>query len=69
MIVYDKFWGLLKEKEISQYALIKRHKVSTGQLGRMRKNMNISTHTVDMFCDILKCNVEDIMEHIPNKKE
>ena len=27
-----------------------------------------STHTIEMFCKILKCNVEDIMQYIEDKE-
>ena len=47
MIVYDRLWGSMKKKGISQYALIKKYKISTGQLDRLRKNENVSTHTLD----------------------
>lgn len=63
MIVYDRLWGTMKEKGISQYALIKKYKISTGQLDRLRKNENVSTHTLDLLCSILNCNLEDIAEH------
>ena len=63
MIVYDRLWGTMKEKRISQYALIKKYKISTGQLDRLRKNENVSTHTLDLLCSILNCNLEDIAEY------
>lgn len=61
MITYDPFWKTLKAKNISQYKLIKDFHVSAGQLSRMRKNQYISTHTVDVLCNILDCQIEDIM--------
>ena len=41
--------------------------VSAGQLGRLKKNMYVSTHTIEMLCDILECRVEDILEYRPDK--
>ncbi|HJB01228.1 MAG TPA: helix-turn-helix transcriptional regulator [Candidatus Mediterraneibacter merdavium] len=35
--------------------------VSAGQLSRLRAGAYISTHTVDILCEILDCNVQDIM--------
>lgn len=69
MIVYDKLWKCMKEKGISQYRLIKDYGISTAQLNRLRKNQGVSTHTIDVFCEILNCNVEDIMEHRKNSPE
>lgn len=62
MIVYDKLWKTLKEKDISQYTLIKTYHISTGQLDRLRKNENVSTHTLNMLCTILDCKLSDIAE-------
>ena len=66
MIVYEKLWETMKKKEISQYALIKTHHVSPGQITRLKRNESVSTHTIDMFCEILRCKVEDIMEYREN---
>lgn len=67
MISYDRFWATLKEKDISQYALVKKHGVSTGLLDRMRSNEPMSLATVDKLCSILDCKIEDIVEIIPDK--
>ena len=64
MIVYDRLWRTMKEKNISQYKLIKVYKVSTGQLDRLRKNADVSTFTLDRLCKILDCKLEDIAEYI-----
>lgn len=62
MIIFDKLWEEMKRKGISQYKLINDYDISAGQLSRLRKNEGVSTHTIDMFCEILDCKVEDIME-------
>lgn len=64
MIVYDRLWITMKERKISQYMLIQKYKVSNGQLDRLRKNENVSTHTLDQLCKILDCSLEDIVEYI-----
>lgn len=67
MISFDKLWVTLKEKNISQYKLIKEYKVSTGQLDRLRKNGNVNTYTLDQLCKILNCRLEDIAEFIEDE--
>ena len=62
MIVFDKLWKTLKEKQISQYTLIKQYGFSAGQLDRLRKNANVNTYTLDQLCTILDCGLEDIAE-------
>ena len=66
MISYDNLWNVMKEKGISQYALIKRYHISPGQITRLKRNESVSTHTIDMFCKILNCEVADIMKYIPD---
>ena len=67
MISYDNLWKVMKERGISQYALIKQYKISPGQLTRLKRNESVSTHTIDMFCKILNCRVEDIMEYVDDE--
>ena len=63
MIVYDRLWSTMKQKNVSQYVLIKKYNISTGQLDRLRKNGNVSTHTLDALCRILECGLDDIAEY------
>ena len=65
MIVYDRLWDTMKKKNISQYDLIHKHNVSSSLLDRLRHNKGVSTHTIDVLCNILGCKVEEIMEHSP----
>lgn len=57
----------MKEKNISQYALIKNYGFSTGQLDRLRKNGNVNTYTLNQLCEILDCNLDDIAEFKKNE--
>ena len=68
MISYDGLWEVMKEKGISQYALIKQHRISPGQITRLKRNESVSTHTIDVFCRILDCEVGDIMKYIPDER-
>lgn len=63
MIVFEKLWQTMKQKNISQYKLIKSYNISTGQLDRLRKNGNVNTYTLNQLCEILDCNLSDIAEY------
>lgn len=67
VISYEKLWRVMKEKNVSQYALIKKHGISPGQITRLKRNESVSTHTIEMFCRILECDVGDIMQFIPEQ--
>lgn len=68
MIIYERFWGALKDRKISTYALIHQYYFSSGKIDRLRKNLPISTTTMDNLCCILDCKIEDIAEYIPSDK-
>lgn len=59
----------MKNKGVSQYALIKKHKISPAQITRLKRNESVSTHTIDTFCRILDCEVYDIMEYKKDEQE
>ncbi len=61
MITYDNFWKTLKQKNVSQYELTCHYKISSSLLARMRKGAPISTHSLNRLCDILDCDVDDIL--------
>lgn len=68
MIVFDPLWKTMKRKGISQYKLINQYGISPGQLSRFKQNCNISTHTINVLCEILECEVSDIMEFKSTKE-
>ena len=67
MISYDRLWQTMKEKGVTQYILIKKHGISPAQITRLKRNESVSTHTIETFCKILKCNVEDVMQYIEDE--
>ena len=68
MISYENLWNVMKEKGVSQYTLIKKYGISPAQITRLKRNEIVSTHTIEMFCKILDCNVGDIMEYIKDSE-
>mgnify|MGYP004566393827 FL=1 len=64
MISYKNLWNLMKEKGVSQYMLIKKCGFSPAQITRLKRNESVSTHTIEMFCRVLNCNVRDMTEYI-----
>ena len=69
MIVYDKLWETMRQMGITQYALIKKYGISPAQITRLKRNESVSTHTIEMFCKILDCQVGDIMEYVKGENQ
>ena len=68
MISYDNLWKTMKKKGVTQYALIKKYNISPAQITRLKRNESVSTHTIDVFCRILDCEVGEIMRYIPDQE-
>lgn len=66
MISYAPFYKTLKAREISTYRLINQFGISRSLLDRLKHNKPISTVTIDDLCKILSCNVNDILEYLPD---
>ncbi|MCM1265426.1 MAG: helix-turn-helix transcriptional regulator [Candidatus Gastranaerophilales bacterium] len=64
MIVFDKLWEVMKEKNISQYKLINDYGISPAQLTRLKRNENVKVNILNTLCEILDCNIFDIMEYV-----
>ena len=64
MISFDGLWKTMRERGVTQYALIKHYHISPAQITRLKRNESVSTHTIEVFCKILNCSVGDIMEYI-----
>lgn len=64
MISYEPLWKTLKEKNMSQYELIKTYHVSTGTLDALRKSKSVTLNTLHDICDILDCEIQDVVVFI-----
>lgn len=64
MITFENLWKMLENKKISQYKLIHDYGISKGQLDRLKKNSNVTINTIDVLCNILDCEVGEILTHI-----
>ena len=67
MIKYDRLWQTMEDRGITQYDLYTHYNVNRSQINRLKHNRNVEVNTIDRLCNILKCNVEDIMEHFPDE--
>lgn len=68
MIVYDPLWNTLKNKGLSTYTLRVKFQISGSTVQRLRRNMSVSTNTLDDLCMLLDCSLSDIAEYIPDKE-
>lgn len=65
MITYAPLWKTMEDKGATTYTLQVKGGVSSSTIRRMKANESVSTNTLDAICKILKCNLQDIAEFIP----
>ena len=69
MISYAPFWDTLRDSRESTYTLIKKHRISSSTIDKLRKNRPVNTTTINDLCRILNCSVSQIMEYIPSQDD
>ena len=60
MIDYSPLWETMKNKNISQYQLLKQG-IDNKTLNRLKNNKNITILTLLRLCEILDCTPNDII--------
>ena len=66
IISYEPLWRTLKAKGISTATLIKDYSFSKGTLDSLKHNRNISTATLNDICNMLNCDITDVMQFTPD---
>lgn len=65
MISYAPFWKTLKASPETTYTLINKHNINPTTINRLRNNKPVTTTTLNDLCIILKCEISDIVEFVP----
>lgn len=68
VIVFDKLWGIMKEKGVSTYMLREKCGIDSKTIRRLRANDNMETKTLNKLCAVLDCRLEDIAEYVPDEQ-
>ena len=68
MISYRPFYETLFKQGITEYQLIFKQGLSANTLHRMKHGEAISTKTLNVLCEILKCSVSEIIEDVPDEE-
>ena len=59
---YNKLWKLLIDKGMTKTDLRLKTGMSTSTLAKMSNNENVSMEIILRICEILECNVGDIVD-------
>lgn len=61
-VSYNKLWKVLIDKGMTKTELRLKADMSTSTLAKMSKNEVVSMDIVLRICDVLNCNVGDVMD-------
>jgi len=64
-VSYKKLWKLLIDKDMMKKDLQKEAGVSWATITKISKGETVSTEVLMKICNVLHCDVGDIMEFIP----
>ena len=71
MISFEPLRHILLERKISTYFLRNKcgqFNLDNKTIQRLMSDQSVSTHTLNALCNILECNLSDIMEFSPDVK-
>ena len=69
MIVFDKLWETMKQRQISTYVLREKYSVESRTIRRLKDNQNVTTDTLNRLCRILNCDLNDIASYLPDPED
>ena len=64
---YNNLWKLLIDKKMNKQDLRKMTGISSASIAKLGKGENITTDVLLRICEALDCNINDIMETLPDE--
>lgn len=66
MILTTPFWDMCKREGITVYKLEYEYDLNPAEISRLKHNHNFSLKTLDRYCELFQCGIEDVIVYIPN---
>lgn len=61
-VSYNKLWKLLIDRNMNRTQLRCAAHISTNAVAKLGKNESVSIETLEKICQVLHCDIGDIME-------
>ncbi|MDL5040003.1 helix-turn-helix domain-containing protein [Heyndrickxia coagulans] len=68
-VSYNKLWKLMIDKNMNKTQLKNEAHLSTNVIAKLGKNETVSINTLSKICEVLQCNIGDIVDFVSNDKE
>lgn len=67
-ITYDKLWKIMIDKKINKTQLCEKAGITTNAMAKLGRNETVQVEILAKICNVLDCNLDDIIE-IKSKEE
>ena len=67
-IRYSKLWKRLIDENMMKVDLRDQAGITTNALAKLGKNEHVSTQVLEKVCNVLHCEIQDIMEFVPDEE-
>ena len=68
-ISYKKLWKLLIDRDMLKKDLAEKAGISNASIAKLGRNENVNTDILLKICVALGCDMEDILEIVPDESE
>jgi len=65
-VSYNKLWKLLIDKKMKKTELMEAASIGTTTLSKLGKNQYVSMEVLVKICNVLNCNIGDIVDYVKN---
>lgn len=65
---YDPLWKKLIDLKMTRTELAKKAGISRGIITRMGKNEVVTLDAILKICDVIDCDVPDVISYLPEQK-
>lgn len=67
-ISYNKLWKLLIDKKMTQAELRKAANIAPNTMTKLRRDEPVNLAILGRACEVLECDIGDVMEFIPESE-
>ncbi|MGO1580114.1 MAG: helix-turn-helix domain-containing protein [Peptoniphilaceae bacterium] len=65
---YKNLWKVLESKDMTKEDLKNATGMSSATIAKLGKNETINMKSLEKLCEVLKCNIEDVIKFIPENE-
>jgi len=65
LISYAPLWRTMEAKGATTYTLQVKGQISSSTVRRLKAGESVSTNTLDALCKLLRCDLKDVIEFLP----